>query len=230
MANELMNLNDLKNMGVDFKVTKSDIIDMLVEQARVNLNEQLVEAEKAVQVASGAEVAHKLAFYEADLAAVSTDPPVMALKSAIENYYGKPLVVSARSGHYYLVSEALHGAAKKDKDYHRYGYGPPAAFISFVDPHYAHLDQQTVFSLNRTIPDYTKAEGYAEVKAALDNANKLYSACRKQLDEFQYNASRARLSVLRQFLSLTAEGQKMLSLLDSTRNGKQIVASLNKGE
>lgn len=236
--NQLMSLGALKDMGIDFKLSKSDILDMLVEQARVSLTEETEAAgtvlNELADAFNAAKATEEKAHNKAELDAVKNDPKVKAMKAAIEAYYDCKLKVVEYKDHYFLMNKAAKNVANECRAARRdrhYGYGP--RMMMFMDPYYGGagegVQQLRTFDLERGKAKFKISEETEVLRKQWKEAKKVHEELSRKLNNFQYDASRARLKVLRQFLSVTEEGQKLLGLLDSSRNGKQIMKALKKG-
>lgn len=241
-TSQLMTLENLKDLGIDFKINKSDILDMLVEQARMTLTEQrdaakdeYFDLKEEYNILSKEE---QKAHWKSELKKVQSDDSVKQLKASLEDYYDIQLkvVLDGQATNYFLVPKDMKlekSSAYSDHGGFRLGFCRSPREMYFHGPwalfeEMNRISNNVILPLNREPAKYKKSKALKKLEEKRSEAKKVYDALEKKFCNFSYDASRARIKVLRDFLGLTSEGQKLLGLLDSRRTGKQIISALKK--
>lgn len=239
MTTDLISLDTLKNLNLDFKVSKNDILDILIEQLRENIEEEVERTEKEWK-----EAAHNFnksyeteqnQHYDEQLKKVEEDPKVHAVKKTLEDLTGNPVKVErvGCEGYYTLIAD--WGPSNGSHVY----TAPAMPMVIMDNNNCGHMNvnpvRYSVYSTNKQLIElrthkiipFIETDELKEQQKTVKEKYNIFLTVSNKLNDFNINANRMKTKVLKQFLAGTEEGNKLLNLIDKSRTGKQLVKAIN---
>lgn len=230
-----LTLADLAGAGVDMRITKKELIDLLCEQARTDLEARVSEAEaKNKEIRKKIEKMkielidnHKKAFVEAAVESLS-DAQKKALKRlqkdiktlghstalGITNYCSIGLFLQSPShGVVPIFTGHTYDLSLEDNINMVYRGAPNHNF-----------SEEDLYKARESLPQL--ATLMTELQATCDE----YQLLKWELDSFDSKSKQFRTKVMRELLGASESGKKVLDMLDSVRTTAAMHKQLESGE
>jgi hypothetical protein len=209
----------IKALGVDMSITKQDLIDIIAQQLRDKADDEVDQALEVWTAAKQASEDYDRQRKEAAFTAACTDPRVVELIKLLESVTGSRCEVVDLSPlmkemgyHHPLVTTYVVVASKFAENIRRGEWGYPAA----------RPDAYVVLTNHPLIT--TDDDRTVELRAAVEAACVTLTAAGAKRANLDNNTQRAKVRFIKELLSVTEDGKKLLGVL----NAKTASAGIRK--